>query len=288
MIDVGIDRELVVEGLNSCNREKLMQGRIIEAINDKNYNVASFLVSLYDKVCEDTDKIAKKIILACKDETLQDLDEMFGDICGEELGPNACEDSSLSFIVHNVASDCALNKQIIDSDVFEEETFFFAHGLMVERYLNSKESLYKDEFLDYINNNISRSKALRALFRGDGARFCQFNPNLYFDVLEQKVYGQDTIQATLFESCLVLEEIHFTGKEAYENIGFTEEQVEEVLRAQIDLEKIYLASYYIQSKCHGYDLNIDYSEFSEQTISEIREGFEMGENSYKEYAKVRK
>ena len=37
-----------------------------------------------------------------------------------------------------------------------------------------------------------------------------------------------------------------------------------------------------------YDLNIDYSEFSEQTIAEIREGFEMGENSYKEYAKVRK
>ena len=141
---MSIDRELVVEGLNSCNREKLMQGRIIEAINDKNYNVASFLVSLYDKVCEDTDKIAEKIILGCKDETMQDLDEIFGDICGEELGQNACEDSSLSFIVNNVMTDRALNKQVIDSEVFEEETYFFVHGLLVERYLNSKEGLYKE------------------------------------------------------------------------------------------------------------------------------------------------
>ena len=287
---VEIDRELVIKGLNQCTREKLLQGKIIESINVRNYTLAEFLIKLYDGVCEETDEICKKIILACKEETLDDLNEMFGEICVEELGQNAGEDSSLSFILHNVMTDCALSefKGIIDTDVFEEEIYFYAHSLIVDRYLKSKDGVYKDEFLDYLNNNISRSKSLRALFRGNIKRFNDFNPDLYFDPLQQRIYGEDTMQVTLLEACIMLEEIYTNGREECEKVGITGERLDEIIRAQMDLEKIYLASYYIQSKNHGYDINLDYSQFSDKTISEIREGFEIGEKSYKSFAKVRK
>lgn len=285
---MGIDKELIIRGLHSCNREKLMQGRIIEAINDQNYTLAEFLISLYDRVCDETDEIAKEIILACKDETIDDLNEIFGDISEEVYGPNACEDSSLSFIVYNTMTDCALDKQIIDSETFEEEMYYYVHALAVDRYLNSKDGVYKDEFLDHINNNISRSKSLRALFRGDRKRFDQFNPDLYFDPLEQRVYGQDTLQATVLEACIMLDEININGRKLYEEAGITGEELDEIIRSQIDLEKLYLASYYIQSKFRGYDLNLDYSEFSDKTLGEIREGFEIGEQNYKTFAKVRR
>ena len=56
------NKELILSGLRSTKLEKNIQERLINAINEKNYLLGDFLVKAYDRVCENTDEIAKKII----------------------------------------------------------------------------------------------------------------------------------------------------------------------------------------------------------------------------------
>ena len=271
-----LNKEHVLAALESADNEKNLQEKIINSVNDSNYNIAELLVKAYDQVCEETDKLTIEVIKDTKDD-VDDLNEKIEDIATEKYGPNTCLGVSLSFIVSNLILDALSEGEVVDSDTFVEEQCFFIHTIALDKYFHAKDPLYKDEMLDLINNNISRSISLRKLFRGDREGFEKYNPDLYFDALEQNVCGTAHMNIHLITSCCVIEELIYEGEELFRQHGFSKEATKAVIEAQRDMEEIKLAACYIQAQKRGLDLDIDYSNFSEKTIECIRRGFTIGE-----------
>ena len=271
-----VKKELILSGLRCTKYEKEVQERLINAINEGNYTLAEFLTHLYDEVCNKTDEVAKKIV-DFSDNNLMDLNEQIEDIACEKYGGNTSLGLSFSFIVSNHILSNISNKEIIESDSFGEEEYYIIHTLAIDKYLEAKDPKYKEEMLDHINNNISRSKSIRALFRGNKELFDKYNPELYYDFLELKRCGEDYAQIHVLTSCIVLEELYKEGMELFLKSGFSKKDTHSIINAQRDMEEIKLAGYYIQAYKRGYDLKLDYSKFSESTMNSVRKGFELGE-----------
>ena len=282
---MNINRDLVIDGLRLVRREKIIQGKIIDAINEKNYTLASYLIAINDRICDETDKIANNIIDSIDEKDMLELNEKIEDLACEKYGGNTSEGLSLSLIISNKILERIANGEIMETNTFSEEIFYIIHSLAVEKYLNAKDGLYKEEILEHINNNISRSDSLRALFRGDREKFDKYNPDLYFDPLECKIYGEDSLQVYVLTTCITLEELNRRGFNEFMQHGFTKTQTSEIVKSQKDMEKIKLASYYIQAKERGYDIKMDYDQFSDVTQADIRNGFELGDSNVKRFIK---
>lgn len=282
---MNIDRKLINEALSLVKREKIIQGKIINAINEKNYTLASYLVAVNDKVCEETDKLIKDLVLNLNSKDMVELNDVLEDMAAEKYGENCSEGKSLSLLVSNALMDTICKGEIIESDTFGEELCYIIHSLAVDKYLSAKDGLYKEEMLEHINNNISNSYALRALFRGDNERFEKYNPDLYFDPIEMKLVGEDYVQTNMLITCIMIEDINSRGYSEFLKLGFSKDKIKNIMDAQKDMEKIKIASYYIQSKERGYDLGLDYSKFSNNTKDDIKSGVDLGEKECKRFIK---
>jgi hypothetical protein len=180
-----------------------------------------------------------------------------------------------------------IGDEIIESNSFDEELYYIIHTLAVDKYLDSKKGKYKDEILDHINNNISRSLALRALFRGNKEKYDKYDPDLYYDEVDSKLFGETHVQVRLLTTCIMLDELNSRGIDTYQKMGLSLSDIYQIVESQKDMEKIKLASYYIQSKERGYDIGIDYSSFNNITQNDIYEGFNLGEANIKRFSKRR-
>lgn len=280
-----IDRDLVIDGLRLVRREKIAQGKIIDAINNKDYTLASYLIAINDRICDETDKVVDQILDTINENEILSLNEYLEDVAGEKYGGNSSEGFSLSLIISNKLLERLANKEILETNSFSEEIYYIVHSLAVDKYLNAEDGVYKEEILEHINNNISRSDSLRALFRGDKETFDKYNPDLYFDPLECKIYGEDNLQVYVLTSCITLEELNQFGYKEFSKFGFDKQKIDDIIESQKDMEKIKLASYYIQAKERGYDIRLDYDQFSDSTQNEIRNGFELGDSNVKRFIK---
>ena len=272
-----INKELILLALKKVRLEKLIQGKILDAINNGNYELANYLVESYKKTVESTNESCLKILENVSEDSFMCLNELIEDFAMEKYGGNTSEGQSLNSILTHVYLNKKTSGGIIDSDTFLEELSMYIHSLAVEKYLNSPKGKYKDEMLDHINNNISRSISLRYLFTGNKEKYDEYNPDLYYNFLDAKLAGEDMIKMLYFTTCISLDEINRAGTAPFDNMDFTDEEKLDIIKAQKDLEKIKLASYYMQSIKRFFDIRIDLKDFSEDTKKEIEEGFTIGD-----------
>ena len=272
-----INKELILSALKKVRLEKLVQGKILEAINDGNYELANYLIESYKKVVESTNETCLKILDNVSEDSIMCLNELIEDFAMEKYGGNSSEGHSLNSILAHIYLDKKIDGGVIDSDTFGEELSMYIHSLIVEKYLNSPKGKYKDEMLDHINNNISRSLSLRYLFTGNKEKYDEYNPDLYYGLLDAKLAGEDMLRMLYFTTCISLDEINRVGDKPFDNMNFTKEEKEDIIKAQKDLEKIKLASYYMQAIKRFFDIRIDLKEFSDNTKKDIEEGFTIGD-----------
>ena len=272
-----INKELILSALKKVRLEKLVQGKILEAINDGNYELANYLIESYKKVVESTNETCLTILDNVSEDSIMCLNELIEDFAMEKYGGNSSEGQSLNSILAHIYLDKKIDGGVIDSDTFGEELSMYIHSLIVEKYLNSPKGKYKDEMLDHINNNISRSLSLRYLFTGNKEKYDEYNPDLYYGLLDAKLAGEDMLRMLYFTTCISLDEINRVGDKPFDNMNFTKEEKEDIIKAQKDLEKIKLASYYMQAIKRFFDIRIDLKEFSDNTKKDIEEGFTIGD-----------
>ena len=285
---MNVNTKLVLDGLKNVRLEKRVQGKILESINSGNYELASYLIKYNDKLCSDTDDICRSIIEAYGEDSIGELNDIFEEEASRKYGKNCSEGLSLYLILNNVYMNDLLGSGIVGNDTILEEALFDVHSYLSMKYLRSDKGLYKSELLDHINNNISRCTSLRALFRGKREEFDRYNPDLYMDFLTAKLAGEDLMKANYLTSCITLDEVNNHGLKHLVSIGIKEDDAKDILKAEKDLQKMKLASFYIQAFKRFFDIRIDINQFSEETKKDIEEGFRMGDNSLREEFKYKK
>ena len=278
-------KNYIIEGLKSVRIEKIIEGKLLDAISQKDYTHANYLVSCFDTVCSNTDDIAKIVVDKIGDENIMDFLNYVEELAEKKYGGNCSEGTSFSAIVSQEILNREIGDGVIKASTFDEELYYIIHTLAVDKYLESKKGKYKEEILDHINNNISRSISLRALFRGDNDKYNKYDPDLYYDKRGLKIVGEGNLQLKLLTACIMIDELNSMGINVYQKMGLSLNDIYQIVESQKDMEKIKLASYYIQSKERGYDIGIDYSKFNDITINDIKEGFSIGENNVKRFSK---
>ena len=277
-----IDSILVIEGLDLVNEEKIVQGKIISLIDKKLYDDAKVLKEYYDKLCSKTDDVARKIIEQIGDENLGDVQDVIEDIACEKYGGNCSEGLSLTLIIGNIYFQDKFDDGVIPSDTIKEESYYDVHNLLCRVYLNSEDEIYKNEMLDFINNNISRSVSLRALYRGNDKKLYDYDPDEIMDKDAIREVGEVEMRAQYFIVCVCLDELNRGGLAELKELGFNEEDAKKIFKAQKDYQKINLASFYKQAVRRGFDIRIDINEFRSDTQKDIEDGFTIGDASLKE------
>ena len=271
-----LDVELIKKALYKIEDERYMQGKLLEYVYDNEYILATIYYEGYKRLASETDSLVDEIIKKHKDYKIDEIKEAIEDIAVEEFGDNCYHDSSLSGILENRLIRGFLEEDIDESDSYLEETYYTIHVLAADMYLNAKDGKYKEEILDHINNNISRSNALRALFKGDTDLFFAYNPDMYFDLVDHQVIGGRLLNLAMLSTCLTLEEIYKKGKDTMADMGISDEDTEDVEKAQLDMEIATLASIYACATNRGIPIDIDYDQYDEEVQENIKKGVNLG------------
>ncbi len=273
-----LDVDLIKKALYKIQDERYLQGKILEYVYDNNYLAAAVFYEGYKRLANETDLLVDKIIDKHKDFKIDEIKEKISDVAVEEFGDNCYHDSSLSGIIENRLIRGYLQEDIDESDSYLEEAYYTIHVLASDMYLKANDGKYKEEMLDHINNNISRSNALRALFKGNTDLFFAYNPDLYFDKVDHQVIGGRLLNLAMFSTCLSLEEIYKDENKTLIEMGVNKEDIEDVKKAQLDMEIVTLASIYACAINRGIPVDIEYDQYDVEVQDNIRKGINLGIN----------
>ena len=271
-----LDVDLIKRALYKIKDERYLQGQLLQYVYAKNYIVATIFYEGYKRLAKETDGLVDKIINKHRDYKIDEIREEIEDVAVEEFGDNCYQDSSLSGMIENRLIRGFLEGDIDESDAYLEEAYYTIHVLAADMYLNAKDGKYKEELLDHINNNISRSNALRALFEGNTDLFFAYNPDMYFDRIDHQVIGGRLLNLAMLSTCLSLEEIYKQGDDQILEMGVSKEDLEDVKKAQLDMEIVTLASIYACATNREIPIDIDYDQYDEEVQENIKKGVNLG------------
>ena len=145
-----IDKKLVEQGLKKVRKERYIQGKILEATKEGNYELVKYLQEAYNNTCIETDNIARDILKGIKDPDMVKLNEFLEDFAANLYGENCSEGLSFSFIIANIYMRMRLKGKINTPDSLLEELYYSIHTFATDKFLNSEKGRYKEEMLEHL------------------------------------------------------------------------------------------------------------------------------------------